>query len=50
MLKESLLKLNEILCALITYIKSNSIDFIGMVASIFIAIKTDKLIEKRKIC
>ncbi len=48
MFKEILSKSYELLYSLITYIKSNSIDFIGMIASIFIALKTDKLIEKRK--
>ncbi len=48
MFQELLSKSYELLYALITYVKSNSIDFISMVASIFIALKTDKLIEKRK--
>ena len=38
----------ELINAILGYIKNNSIDFIAMIASVFIALETDRLINWRK--
>ena len=47
-MQEIVCQIVEILIALYQYVKANSIDFISMVASILIAIETNKWIERQK--